>query len=150
MKILVCTDGSEHSLKALEKAAMIGEGCNVEEVAIIYVHDGTADISLYSQENLSSTQQVERVRKMIEQHEEESKKVLPQALKVFEGRNIKVRTIYEEGHPAHTIARVAEEEGFDMVVIGSRGLSGLKKMYLGSVSNAVMQEAKNSSVLVVR
>lgn len=39
MKILVCTDGSEHSQKALEKAAIIAEGCNVDEVAIIHVYD---------------------------------------------------------------------------------------------------------------
>jgi len=37
-----------------------------------------------------------------------------------------------------------------MIVLGSRGLGGLKKIFLGSVSNAVIQEAKDCSVLVVK
>jgi nucleotide-binding universal stress UspA family protein len=37
-----------------------------------------------------------------------------------------------------------------MIVMGSRGLGGLKKFFLGSVSNAVVQEAENCSVLVVK
>ncbi len=150
MKILVCTDGSDQSHKALEKAAVIAEGCNVEEVAIIHVYDGSADISMLSAENLSNTQQVERVRNLIEKHHQESEKILPNALKVFEGKNVKTRTIFEEGDPPQVIAKTARDEGFDIIVIGSRGLGGLKKLYLGSVSNAVIQEAKTSSVLIVR
>ena len=38
MKILVCTDGSEESKKALEKASIIAKGCNVNEVAVIHVY----------------------------------------------------------------------------------------------------------------
>jgi len=39
MKILVCTDGSASGQKALEETAMIAQGCNVGEVAIIHVHN---------------------------------------------------------------------------------------------------------------
>lgn len=70
--------------------------------------------------------------------------------KIIEGKNIKARTVLKEGYPADTIVSVAHEEGFDMIVIGSRGLSGLKKLFLGSVSNAIIQEVQNCSVLVVK
>ena len=45
MKILVCTDGSEQSQKALEKAAEIAVGCNANEVAIIHVYDEKLNLS---------------------------------------------------------------------------------------------------------
>ncbi len=50
----------------------------------------------------------------------------------------------ECGRPADVIARYAEEGGFDMIAIGSRGLGRLKKLLLGSVSNSVLQEARCS------
>ncbi len=47
------------------------------------------------------------------------------------------------------ITRFASEEGIDMIVMGSRGHTGLKKLLLGSVSNAVVQEA-STNVLIVK
>ncbi len=72
-----------------------------------------------------------------------------QAIRIFEKKGIKVSTILKERHPSETIAKVSEEGEFDMVVIGSRGLGGLKKALLGSVSNAIVQEVK-TKVLVVK
>ncbi len=152
MKILVCTDGSEQSQKALEKAAVIAEGCNVDEVAIIYVYEDKLDFSplRHNGESTITEEDIERFRKLNEEHKEERKKILSEALKIFEGKNITTRTIFEEGHPAHTIVNIGCDEGFDMIVVGSRGRGGLKKAFLGSVSSAVVQEAKNCSVLTVK
>ncbi|MDO9536209.1 MAG: universal stress protein [Bacillota bacterium] len=86
---------------------------------------------------------------MEEQHKEERKKIVSEALKIFEKNNIKARTIFEEGHPSEVITRVASEGGFDMIVIGSRGQGGLKKLFLGSVSSAVVNEA-DTNVLTVK
>ena len=154
MKILACTDGSEHSQKALEVVAAIAEGPNVEDVAIIFVYDHRHDTANPIMFEGRLSQQIERemetFKKMEEEHKKERKKILRKALKFFKGKNIKARTIYKEGHPSHTIIKVAQEEGFDIIVIGSEGLSGLKKFFLGSVSYAVIQEAKNCSVLLVK
>ena len=152
MKILLCTDGSEQSQKALEKAAIIAGGCNVDDIAIIHVYDQKLDISSLprGEESTITKEDMERFKKLQEEHKEESKKILLEALKFFEEKNIKARIIFKEGHPSHTIVSVGREEGFDMIVIGSRGLSSLKKVFLGSVSNAVVQEAENCTVVVVR
>jgi nucleotide-binding universal stress UspA family protein len=148
MKILVCTDGSQQSQKALEKASVIAQGCNVHEVAIIHVDDQKQYIP--SAAEGTNKEQMEKYFKTIEEYKEEKKKILQEALKVFEEKNIKARTILKEGHPSHIIVRVGCEEGFDMIVMGSRGLGGLKKVFLGSVSSAVVQEAGECSVLIVR
>ena len=78
------------------------------------------------------------------------KKILSKASKFFKDKNIKSHTILKEGHPSHTIVNVAKDGDFDMIVMGRRGLGGLQKFFLGSVSNAVVQEAENCSVLVVK
>ena len=147
MKILVCTDGSDESQKALEKASLIAGGCNVDEVAIIHVQEETP---LYVGVEAHSKGALERQLNLKEEDKKEREKILQRALKFFEEKGIKARTIYKQGHPAKTIVEVGCGEGFDFIVIGSRGLGGLKKAFLGSVSNAVIQQAEKCSVVVVR
>ena len=53
------------------------------------------------------------------------------------------------GHPAEEIVRVAEQLGSDCIIVGSHGMSGIKRFLLGSVSNHVLQYAP-CSVLIVR
>ncbi|WP_071188178.1 universal stress protein [Trichormus sp. NMC-1] len=53
------------------------------------------------------------------------------------------------GDPADEIVRLANIYKADLVLIGSRGLTGMKRIVLGSVSTQVMEEA-NCSVLVVK
>ncbi len=147
MKILVCTDGSKYSQKALEKASVIVKGCNVNEVAIIHVYEKFDSFPISVEGNIEQT---EINRLMMEEYKKKGEKILSEALKFIEGKNLKARTILKKGPPADTIISVAQEEGFDMIVIGSRGLGGLKKLFLGSVSNAIIQEVKNCSVLVAK
>ena len=144
MKILVCVDGSEHSQKALEQASIIAKGCHADEVAIIHVYEICVPLISFS------TEQMESIRRLTKEHQDERKKMLSAALKFFKGKNVKARTILKEGHPANTIVKLAHEEGFDMIVIGSRGASGVQELFLGSVSSAVIHKAKNCSVLIVK
>jgi len=155
MKILVCTDGSEHSKKALERAATIAEGCyaTVNDLAIIHVYDHKLDLSAlyYGGEGSYPTQaDVERFRELLEEQKLEREKILQDALKYFEEKGLKARTIFKEGKIADTILKIARDEKFDMIVLGSRGLGGLKKMFLGSVSSSVVQEAENCTVSIVK
>lgn len=53
-----------------------------------------------------------------------------------------------DGDPAEVILDVAERVGADLVVVGSRGMSGLKRLFLGSVSSRVSHGA-HASVLIV-
>ena len=53
------------------------------------------------------------------------------------------------GNPGRTICELASNWSADLIVVGSRGLTGLKEMFLGSVSNYVTHHAP-CSVLIVR
>ena len=144
MKILVCADGSEQSQKALEKASLIAGGCNANEVAVIHVYEETDLYEVYSKES------IERQLKLKEEQKKAGEMILESALTFFKEKGINARSILKEGHAAENIVEVGCGEGFDFIIIGSRGLGGLKKALLGSVSNAVVQQAEKCSVIVVR
>ena len=54
-----------------------------------------------------------------------------------------------EGDPATEIVRFAGEEGFDLIVMGTHGRTGLDRLLMGSVAEKVLREAP-CSVLVVK
>ena len=148
MKILVCTDGSKQSQKAIKMASTIAKGCRVNEVAFLHVYSKGEALPI-SSEGFTG-QQMESFQKMLEELKKEKEKILSDAVNNFNAKNIKTRNILREGQPSDTIIKVAREEEFDLIVLGSRGLGGLNKILLGSVSNTVVQEAKDCSVLVVK
>lgn len=74
-------------------------------------------------------------------------KVLAQAAEVVTQRELKPFVVWELGDPDQRILEAAEHHGSALIVLGSRGLSGVKA--LGSVSERVAHQAR-CSVLVVR
>ncbi len=145
MKILVCTDGSRVSRKALEEAVKLTGGCSIHQVTAIYVQD--ENLMMPFEEHGYQTKK--DYEKYLEMKKGEGKKILAEAEKFFLEKGIEAKTLFKIGHPAMTIAAVAADGGYDMIVIGSRGHGGLKRIFLGSVSNAVLLEAR-TSVLVVK
>ena len=152
MKLLVCVDGSLHSQNATEKAVLIAEGLNIDEIAVIHVYDGRQDVPSFTvgSDGYVPEEQVERFIKLQKENEQERKNIANDAIKLFENKGLKAHPILAEGHPANTIVKIAKEEKYDMIVMGSRGLGGLKKFFLGSVSNAVAQETKDCTVVIVK
>ncbi|MBI4469836.1 MAG: universal stress protein, partial [Acidobacteria bacterium] len=65
------------------------------------------------------------------------------------GDPLVVETSVLEGHPKHVIAEEAEKWGADLIIMGSHGYRGLKRLWLGSVSHAVAAHA-HCSVEIVR
>ena len=56
-------------------------------------------------------------------------------------QGLEVEAIVREGYPATVIEEEAERVGADLVVIGTRGLGGLKHLLLGSIAERVVQRA---------
>jgi nucleotide-binding universal stress UspA family protein len=148
MKILVCTDGSKNSEKVMEKAAEIVKTMGIDRLSLIYVYDAKLVLSYIDwNQNLLISPNFETLRKELL---ELSHEILDKGVEFLEKKEIKVKKIFKEGHASSEIVHTIEEEGFDMVIIGNRGLGGLKKLVLGSVSNAVVQEVENCNVLIVK
>src|SRR5207244_977811 len=66
-----------------------------------------------------------------------------------EKSRVKVETAVREGDPASTIVEQAREWQADLIVVGSHGYTGLKRLVLGSVAQSVVGHAP-CSVEVVR
>jgi len=73
---------------------------------------------------------------------EDAQRSLSRYAERLRARGIDVDECVREGYPATVIEEEAEEQGVDLIVIGSRGLSGLKHLLLGSIAERVVQKAR--------
>ncbi len=79
----------------------------------------------------------------------ESEQSLKRYAAPFEEAGVPFEIVVREGYPATAIEEEAERQDADLIVIGSRGLSGLRHLLLGSVAERVVQKA-HCPVLTVK
>lgn len=137
MKVLVPTDGSEHSMKAVQRALELAEtqGAQVTLMSVAYyVADYLEEMPPNIREKL----------------EDEAKGALKKAKAVFEAKNLPVETVMAAGLvPANLIIAKAQDGKFDRIVIGSTGQNALEKIVMGSTAAKVVAHAP-CEVTVVR
>ncbi|RDD61805.1 universal stress protein [Ferruginivarius sediminum] len=145
-KILVAVDGSQHALRAVEIASDLAEKYGAE-LTLLAVYK-----SIRMQE---STHSLVRTRKSVEPQitdgelKQAAQEVADEAAAIARDHDIpKVDVVVKHGQPARTIAKVAEDQGADAIVLGSRGLGDVSGLLLGSVSHKVASLAKCSVITV--
>lgn len=145
-KILVAFDGSQSADRALDFALDLAEKYSAE-IMILNVFD-VPNPSLVMRGMVFAPESTE---KYIEELRGSHGKILLEAFKKSKkfSPKIKVSKKLLEGRPADKIVETAREEGFDLIVLGSRGLGGIKEVFLGSVSDRVADEAP-CPVLIVK
>lgn len=80
----------------------------------------------------------------------ESRKYLAEIESRLVSEGIKVKTeSLEANRPADTITEYAKEKGMDMIIIGTHGYTGLKKLMMGSVASGVLHQS-HVPVLLIR
>lgn len=132
---MVPIDGSPHANKAIEFAADISKRYGSR---LILLH--VIPIRVYA---------FAEVGAVLSEDVEEGEEILRRGVELAKSLGLEADRRLGKGIPAEEILRVAEEEGVDLIVIGSRGLSGVKAFLLGSVSDKVSHHAK-CPVLIVR
>ena len=136
MKVLVPTDGSEQSMKAVARALEVAEkqGAQVNLMAVAYFPGDFDEMPLNVRDKLES----------------DARGNLQKAKAVFDQKNVKVDTVLEAGMvPANNILRKAEDGKFDRIIMGSTGAGGMKKVLMGSTAAKVVAHAP-CEVTVVR
>lgn len=145
-KILLAADGSEHSLKAAERALELAKK-HAAQVEIINVAQYLHEPVEYTE--LSVALKMKDAQKFMARMKEQGKEIVRKTAQCFVENNVPFEEKVEIGDPADVICQEAEEKGIDLIVIGTRGNSGITRFLLGSVSSKVVTHAP-CSVLVVR
>lgn len=137
MKILVPTDGSGYSLRAVKYAAEMADA--FENVSVDFVY-----VIVYEANFMDSAMMIEKAG------EEAAKEALDDAEKEFaKYSSVKPGRIVESGSSAaNVIVGIAETEGYDQIVMGSKGKSNMERFLVGSVSNRIVHHAPCTCTLV--
>jgi len=137
-KILLASDGSEGAYKATRAALDLTAAFDAQ-LTVLNVFESLATYTGVTTDDLDPEIYADRVRQAVE------RRLNCDA----EAMGVDYRFIQQVGHPAQTIARVAQESCTDLIVLGSRGLGPFKSLLMGSVSDRVLHHA-HSPVLIVR
>jgi nucleotide-binding universal stress UspA family protein len=143
MRYLLATDGSGSSLKAarfLDKQSRPGPE---DELFVIYVFPLPADPECYEGVvSLPAHADDERVIGV-------AQPVIATTVEALASTECRINDVILVGNPAQEIVEFAMNLRVDLIVVGTRGRSSAKELYLGSVSNAITHRAP-CSVLIVR
>ena len=134
-KILVAVDGSVFSDAAVDQAISLGGICN-SQIFLISVVD------LYPEQMEVAPALVEKMSAEVRKHIDKAKQKIDEA-------NIPCETIvHMGGKPYEFIVQEAKERAIDLIVMGTHGRTGVKRILMGSVAQNVIGHAP-CPVLVV-
>ena len=139
-RILVATGGSPWSDNAVKYAVGLAQDYHLE---VVILHVLTETPSYFVAEAGTSLDSI------LEGSEEAGRRIVDEAAEWAAEAGIEYDTELVWGRVPEVICRVAQERDCDLIVVGSRGLTGFKRLMLGSISNAVAAKAP-CPVLVVK
>ncbi len=138
MKILLATDGSEYSEEAA-RALTCMDLTEDDEIMLVHVVSWVP----FKYDAESYYEGLKEIRKDV------APKIIDSCLEILKPVRARISTAIIDGSPDRHIVEAAEEAGMDLIVMGARGIKGLKSVLIGSITKSV---ALNSSkpVLVVK
>lgn len=141
-KILVGVDSSENSYRAFEYALHLSKMSRAKVYLLHVIEISSAPGSFVGISDLEKS------------FEEEAQKLLDGIVaRVDEQNNVfrieNIQKVIRKGHPSKMILEIGKSVGADLIVVGSKGVVGVKEFLLGSVSHAVSRHAA-VPVLIVK
>lgn len=147
-RILLATDGSEEAQRAAEVAAQLVKKTD-SELHVMHVLDIQGYLGVKEPPKVLADSQLDKAFDLDKQ-EQEARRLLDEQVENIEGAGETVAEKYlMVGAPDEAIIRLSEDIDAGTIVIGSRGLSTLKRLAMGSVSEGVVRHA-HCPVYVVR
>jgi len=143
-KILCAVDGSNHALRAARVAAGLAAAAKAELTLLTVAKElkVTEEVKRY----LALEQMTGEPQYVLDEHTEA---VIQRAKETAAEAGVAlVKSEVRSGPPARSIVRFAEQGGYDVIVLGSRGLGDIEAALLGSVSHKVSSLAKCDCLLV--
>ncbi len=139
-------------MRALEYGVQIAKKFK-SRITLIYVYQHMYPVAvspvMYGSLPYESSFPPELVPEFAKAARKDGTAVLAQGEKLAKSKGAQAELVLKNGHPVEEILKTAEQEKFDLIVMGARGLSTIKKIVLGSVSHGVTTHAP-CPVLIVR
>lgn len=149
--ILLAVDGSEHSSGATDAAAELATAFH-SKLVVVHARQDVLSAAVIGSDAMSlPTMATGEQLVMVEQElDADARQLVDRITKEMTGRKITARGEVVSGRSAaKAILEAARDSDADLIVIGSRGLSDLTGLLVGSVAHQVVQHAQ-CPVLVVR
>jgi nucleotide-binding universal stress UspA family protein len=152
-KILVPLDGSEHSLKALEEAVQIAK-MSSGKITLMNVYSVSVQPFMMSQQSVYGITDRpnltgDEISRLAEDARKFGNRILEDGEQRISAVGVEVEKRLVEGHVVQEIVRAANEGNFDLIAIGATGVSHIREMLLGSVTDGVVHHA-HCAVLVIK
>jgi len=152
-KVLVPLDGSEHSDRALEIAIQIAKKFRAK-MTLLHVYSVTVPAVIAPEPTIPTPAGAPvvtsaEVAEMVEAARIVGNRILAGGEQKAKSANVKVETVLREGNTVQEIVALAKEGEFDLIVMGARGISRIRELLMGSVSEGVIKNA-HCPVLVVK
>ncbi len=139
-KILVATDGSEDARRAASYGVNIAKATGAEVHALYII----------STQHAVTTRTVMGWSEAFEEYLANKGGVaIADVEKLGKEAGVKVEPVFLKGIPADKILEYAEENNIDLIVMGTHGLTGIKRFLIGSVAESVVRHSK-APVMVIR
>ena len=138
--IVIATDFSPHSEQAIETAVMLAKTFSAP-LHLVHAFDVPVPVV--------TPYEVAVPTGFIEQARDAARQRLSASEEKIRGQGVEVHSHLTESPAAQAVARIAAEVGADLVVMGTRGNTGLKHVLLGSVAERTIRHAP-CSVLTVK
>lgn len=149
-KILVPYDGSQHSQKALYQAIDVARNLDSEIFLLTVVNVAYISPPGMLKGITRSPSEKRSIKKWTDSVIVDAQKMLKEAVKKCKKNGVTARYQVKEGNVSETILELAKKDKTTLIIIGSQGLSGIKKIkILGSVSRKVSELAP-CPVLIIR
>ena len=148
-KVLIALDGSERSMMVTEYGITIARKSDSSEVIALHVIHSQIKY-LYSS-NVATLVTSSTINTIVDAAKQEAQKWLTKIKEKADQSEVKLKIefIVDPASVVGSIVDYAERENIDLIIIGSRGLSGFKKLLLGSTTSGVVTYA-HCPVLVVK
>jgi nucleotide-binding universal stress UspA family protein len=144
MKMLIATDGSKSSNKAIDYGVKIAAGMGAEVLGLYVVNLKSLEFfALEHHDNIVGYED-ENAKLRVEGEE-----ALTYLKEQCANAGVEVSSAVVRGYPVEEILKMAEKEKVALIVVGNIGRTGIEHMLMGSVSESVVRKATRP-VLVVR
>lgn len=151
-KILVAIDGSQESINAADYAISIAKAATAAEKhssELILLHVMPSEVKFGHASGIFGVVPPEHVERMKQEAHKWFEKIRDRIDDMHSTMTVSTEVISTGTSPQVVIVEYAEKKNIDLIVIGTRGMSGLKKLLLGSVALGVIKYS-HCPVLVVK